>query len=96
MARPQAWWRDLERRQMAKKELTYGEAVEELERIITEIEEESVDVDALTEKVKRATFLIGFCKDRLKDTEVEVQKALSGLEEEISKEGTGGEDDDPF
>ncbi len=81
---------------MAKKEPTYGEAVEELERIITEIEEESVDVDVLTEKVKRATFLIGFCKDRLRDTEVEVKKALSGLE--AGDEGAEKDipDDEPF
>ena len=77
---------------MASKKPAYGEAVEELERIITEIEEESVDVDALTEKVKRATFLIGLCKDRLKDTEVEVQKALSGLEEDAGE----SEDVEPF
>ena len=85
---------------MASKKPAYGEAVEELERIITEIEEESVDVDALTEKVKRATFLIGFCKDRLKDTEVEVQKALSGLEEEAQEddqvESGNGKDEDLF
>ena len=81
---------------MASKEPTYGEAVEELERIITEIEQESIDVDALTEKVKRATFLIGFCKDRLKDTEVEVKKALSGLEagDDDSKEDVS--DVEPF
>ncbi len=81
---------------MASKKPAYGEAVEELERIITEIEEESVDVDALTEKVKRATFLIGYCKDRLKDTEVEVQKALSGLEEEVREEEDSGPDVEPF
>ncbi len=81
---------------MANKKPTYGEAVEELERIITEIEEESVDVDALTEKVKRATFLIGFCKDRLKDTGVEVQKALSGLEEEAGADDAQESDVEPF
>ncbi len=81
---------------MASKKPAYGEAVEELERIITEIEEESVDVDALTEKVKRATFLIGYCKDRLKDTEVEVQKALSGLEEEVREDDREEEDVEPF
>ena len=79
---------------MANKEPTYGEAVEELERIISEIEEESVDVDVLTGKVKRATFLIGFCKERLRATEVEVQKALSGLEDEAGD--TEPEDEEPF
>ncbi len=77
------------------KEPTYGEAVEELERIISEIEAESVDVDVLTEKVKRATFLIGFCKERLKSTEVEVQKALSGLEDDADADDESG-DAEPF
>ena len=77
---------------MADKEPTYGEAVEELEQIISEIEEESVDVDVLTKRVKRATFLIGFCKERLRATEVEVQKALSGLEDEAGEQ----EDAEPF
>jgi exodeoxyribonuclease VII small subunit len=74
-----------------EKEPKYGEAVQELERIISEIEGESVDVDALTEKVKRATFLIGLCKEKLSSTEVEVKKALEGLEEDPDSEA-----DDPF
>ena len=71
---------------MAKEKLTYSGAVEELEGIIEEIESGRADVDVLTEKVKRAAFLIGFCKDRLKGTEVEVKKVLEGLEEDGPEE----------
>jgi exodeoxyribonuclease VII small subunit len=78
-----------------KKEPGYGEALEELESIIGEIESESVDVDVLTEKVKRATFLIGFCKERLKATEVEVKKALEGLEAEEPVEEEKEDEDEP-
>jgi exodeoxyribonuclease VII small subunit len=66
-----------------KKKLTYSysQAIGELEKIIHEIEAESVDVDVLAEKVKRATYLIKFCKSNLRTTEEEVKKVLSDIEE---------------
>ena len=64
-----------------KKKLTYSQAIGELEKIINEIEAESVDVDVLAEKVKRATYLIKFCKSNLRTTEEEVKKVLSEMEE---------------
>lgn len=73
-----------------KKKLTYSQAIEELEQIINEIETESIDVDVLTEKVKRATHLIKFCKGSLKTTEEEVKKALSEIEEKSAEEGLEG------
>jgi exodeoxyribonuclease VII small subunit len=63
------------------RQLTYSQALKELESIISEIESEEVNVDTLTEKVKRATYLITFCKGRLKSTDEEVRKVLSGLED---------------
>jgi exodeoxyribonuclease VII small subunit len=64
-----------------KKKLTYSQAIGELEKIIEEIEAESVDVDVLAEKVKRATYLIKFCKSNLRTTEEVVKKVLSDIEE---------------
>jgi exodeoxyribonuclease VII small subunit len=64
----------------AKKSITYKEAAEELEQIVAEIESEEIDVDALGEKVKRASFLIKTCKEKLRRTEQEVKKVLSGIE----------------
>jgi exodeoxyribonuclease VII small subunit len=64
-----------------KKKLTYSQAIGELEKIVDEIESESVDVDVLAEKVKRATYLIKFCKSNLRTTEEEVKKVLSDIEE---------------
>lgn len=54
----------------------YKEAVEEIESIVNAIENETVDVDVLAEKVKRATFLIKLCKKKLKSTDEEVRKIL--------------------
>jgi len=69
-----------------KKKLTYSQAIGELEKIINEIEAESVDVDVLAEKVKRATYLIKFCKSNLRTTEEEVKKVLSEMEEKSETE----------
>jgi exodeoxyribonuclease VII small subunit len=67
----------------AKKE-TYKAAVEELEKIVEEIENEGIDVDILAEKVKRASYLIKLCKSRLKSADDEVKGILTDLEEENS------------
>ena len=64
---------------------TYADAVAELGKIVNEIEDETVDVDKLTAKVKRAIYLIKFCKLRLKKAEDEVKKVLSEIEEKIEK-----------
>lgn len=60
----------------------YKEAVEEIESIVKEIENETVDVDVLAEKVKRAAHLIKYCKSKLKATDNEVKKVLREFEKE--------------
>jgi exodeoxyribonuclease VII small subunit len=62
------------------KELTYSHALAELEDIISSIESEEVDVDALAEKVKRAAVLIRFCREKLKGTGEDVKKVLSEMD----------------
>ncbi|HTZ18097.1 MAG TPA: exodeoxyribonuclease VII small subunit [Dissulfurispiraceae bacterium] len=67
-------------RSKENKELTYNQAIAELEGIVGDIESEEVDVDALAEKVKRAAELIRFCKEKLRGTGAEVRKVLSEIE----------------
>ena len=74
-----------------KKKLTYSKAIKEIESIVYDIETENIDVDALTEKVKRATELIKFCKRSLRTTEEEVKKALTEIEEKRDSEPKGSE-----
>lgn len=62
------------------RQMTYSLALTELEDIINEIESEEINVDILAEKVKRASYLIKFCKVRLRNTEEEVRKVLSEIE----------------
>ncbi len=68
------------------KQITYSQALTELEKIVGEIESEEIDVDAVAEKVKRAAFLITLCRSRLKDTGEEVKKVLAGMEEKTDGE----------
>jgi exodeoxyribonuclease VII small subunit len=64
---------------------SYTEAYEELQRIVSEIENGEISVDELSEKVKRATHLIRICKLKLTTTEEDVNKILKDLE------GSGGD-----
>jgi len=77
---------------MAKKQAqTYKDALNEIEDIITEIEDETIDVDVLAEKVKRAADLIKYCRGKLVKTEKEVAKVLEEFEEEVREEKKNSE-----
>ncbi len=64
----------------------YKDAIEEIESIVDEIENETVDVDLLTEKIKRAAFLIKYCKQKLRKTDDEIKKVLDELESDNPEE----------
>ena len=61
---------------MAKKELTYAEAMAESEKILGRLRSEEMNVDGLAAEVKRATELIASCKTRLRKAEADVNKVL--------------------
>lgn len=63
-----------------EKNMTYEQAFEELRSIASEIEDETVSVDVLADKVKRASELITFCQTKLRSTEVEVNKIIKQME----------------
>lgn len=65
-----------------KENPTYTEAFEELQQIVTEIEEGSISIDELSEKVKRAALLIKVCKAKLTTTEEDVNQILKELGEQ--------------
>lgn len=66
---------------MAKKNLTYSEAIAEVESIVEKIENNELDIDELAKNVKRVSELIKFCKAKLKSTEEEVEQILKDFEE---------------
>ncbi|PID93252.1 MAG: exodeoxyribonuclease VII small subunit [Bacteroidetes bacterium] len=63
------------------KKISYDEAIQELETIVSEMEED-ISIDQLSIQVKRATELIDICRKKLLKTETEVNKILHKEEEE--------------
>lgn len=62
---------------------SYSKDLTELEAIVSQIEEDEIGVDELSEKVKRAAQLIKNCKQRLRTTEEEVAQILKELNETL-------------
>lgn len=71
---------------MAKKELKYSQAINELQEIVDGLQDEDIDVDELSQKVKRATELISICRDKIQKTEMEVKNILKKFEGEKDEE----------
>jgi exodeoxyribonuclease VII small subunit len=67
---------------MATKKLNYREAFAELEVILAKVESDELNVDDLTVQVKRAAELIKFCKNRLFETESEIEKIIGEIDSE--------------
>ena len=65
---------------MAKKDLNYQKALEELESIVRKIEQDEPDVDQLNDMVARAVELVKYCKTRLKTTEEQINNNLEELD----------------
>lgn len=62
---------------MEREKLSYAEAMNELESIVERVEQNAMDIDDLTERLKRAQELVKFCRERLLKTEEEVKSILS-------------------
>lgn len=60
--------------------LTYDQAYKELKQIAEALNTETITVDVLAEKVKRASVLIQLCQNKLKTTEEEVNAILKQME----------------
>ena len=61
---------------MAKQEVKYEQAVSELEQIVNKMENDELDIDQLSEQLKRAKELVKLCKDKLTKTDKEIKKLL--------------------
>jgi exodeoxyribonuclease VII small subunit len=61
-------------------EIGYQDALQELEGILSAIEEEQVDVDDLAVKVKRSAELIRLCRARIEAASIAVEAIVEDLE----------------
>ena len=57
-------------------DMTYKEAITEIETILRSLREEQNSVDTLAERVARATELIAHCRAKLRKAEGDVAKVL--------------------
>jgi exodeoxyribonuclease VII small subunit len=61
---------------------SYEKAITQIEAIIEDIENEDLNVDELSEKVKEVSILLKNCKKKLVDTKGEVDQLLIDMEKE--------------
>ena len=69
------------------KNIKYSEAVERLDEILKQIEDDDVDVDELALQVKEAVELLRVCKARIDKAELEVKKVVDDLAKGNKEDG---------
>lgn len=62
---------------MVRKDLKYEEAMATLEQIVARMENNELDLDIMSEELKKAKQLIKLCKDKLTKTDQEIRKLLN-------------------
>lgn len=62
-------------------EMSYNEAIAELESILRRMQGDACDIDRLTAMTRRATELLRECKSRLTATDRELREILEQLEQ---------------
>jgi exodeoxyribonuclease VII small subunit len=65
---------------MDEKKISYAQAVEQLQQIVSRIENDQIDVDQLSAAVEQARQLIDLCKKKLFATTENVNKILNEME----------------
>ena len=64
---------------MSIEDIGYQDALDELQKLLEELERQNVDVDVLADKVERASLLIQVCRSRISNAEVRVKEIVDGL-----------------
>jgi exodeoxyribonuclease VII small subunit len=60
----------------------YAQALEELQSILKELENNEVDVDKLATNVQRASQLIELCRQRIGNAKLQIEEVVKGLAKE--------------
>ena len=56
--------------------MKYEEAMRQLQEIVRKMENDELDIDQMTEQLKRAEELIKLCRDKLMKTDEEIRNLL--------------------
>ena len=59
-----------------EEKMTYKSAFDELQEILKNIESGEVEIDELSKHIKRASELLGFCKNSLRDIETDINDIM--------------------
>jgi exodeoxyribonuclease VII small subunit len=60
-----------------KKQETYSQAIKRLEEIVRQIDNNELEIDKLSEKIKEANEIISFCSEKLTKADKEIEKLLN-------------------
>lgn len=74
----------------------YAEAMREIESILAELDANFVDVDVLGARVERASYLIGWCNERIAAAQMTVDTLVADLDvdEDVDESEMDDESDD--
>jgi exodeoxyribonuclease VII small subunit len=81
-------------RRVPARNLSFGEAVTEVEEILAGLEQDEVDIDRLGEQVARAVELIQVCREKLERTDREVRDLVAGLQAPAAGDRSESRDED--
>lgn len=76
----------------------YAAAMNELEKLLADLEDDALDIDLLATKVERASELIRLCRTRISAARVQVDRIVADLEnlpDDTAAELATDDDDDP-
>ncbi len=66
-----------------KKDLTYEQALTQLEQIVSGVEHDGLDLAELSAKLKEAKELLSFCKAKLLKAEADIHKIMDDGEAQV-------------
>lgn len=65
-----------QKKRISEDNISYSVAINEIEEIVAQLSDGTIDIDTLPAKVKRGAELISLCRNRLRETEESVAKIL--------------------
>lgn len=69
---------------MENTQLSYSQALAELEKILGQLRADNSDIDTLAERTRRAATLLAECRSRLTRTEEELNRILAKFDQNIN------------
>lgn len=66
-------------------EIGYADAVAELDEILDELDDDTIDIDVLSERVERAAELIAICRSRISVANERVASIVLGLQSQTAE-----------